>query len=76
MLLFMSENVLPMFSSSFMVSCLIFKSLSHFEFIFVWGVRVCSNFIDLLVAIELSQQHLLKRLFLHCIFLHPLSKIN
>ena len=32
---FISENVLPMFSSrSFMVSCLIFKSLSHFEFIF------------------------------------------
>ena len=30
-----------------MVSCLIFKSLSHFEFIFVHGLRVCSNFIDL-----------------------------
>ena len=45
---FMSENVLPMFSSrSFMLSCLIFKSLSHLEFIFVNGVRVCSNFIDL-----------------------------
>ena len=28
-----------------MVSCLIFKPLSHFEFIFVYGVRVCSNFI-------------------------------
>ena len=37
---FMSENVLPVFSSrSFMVSCLIFKSLSHFEFIFVHGLR-------------------------------------
>ena len=37
----MSENVLLMFSSrSFMVSCLIFTSLSHFEFIFVYGVRV------------------------------------
>ena len=33
---FMSENVSPLFSfRSFMVSCLIFKSLSHFEFIFV-----------------------------------------
>ena len=32
---FMSENVLPVLSSmSFVVSCLIFKSLSHFEFIF------------------------------------------
>ena len=28
-------------------SCLMFKSLSHFEFIFVHGVRVCSSFIDL-----------------------------
>ena len=32
----MSENVLPMFSfRCFMVSCLIFKSLSHFIF-YVW----------------------------------------
>ena len=47
----MSENVSPMFSSrSLMVSCLIFKSFSHFEFIFVHGVRVCSTFIDLQVA--------------------------
>ena len=31
LILFMSENVLPLFSSrSFMVSCLIFKSLRHF----------------------------------------------
>ena len=34
----MSENVLPMFSSrSLMVSCLIFKSLSHFEFIYFFN---------------------------------------
>ena len=74
----MSENVLLVFSSrSFMVSCLINKSLSHFEFIFVYGVRECSNFIDLHVAVQLSQHNLLKRLsFLHCIFLPPLSKIN
>ena len=26
-----------------MVSCLIFKSLSDFEFIFVYDVRVCST---------------------------------
>ena len=43
-----SENVLPMFSyRSFTVSCLIFKSLSHCEFIFVHGVQACSSFIDL-----------------------------
>ena len=38
---FVSENVLPMFSSrSFMVSCLIFRSLSHFEFI-LYMVLAC-----------------------------------
>ena len=57
------QNVLPVFSSrSFTVSCLIFKSLSHFEFIFVYDVQECSNFIDLHVAVQLSQHHLLKRL--------------
>jgi len=35
-----------------MVSCLIFKSFSHFEFIFVHGVRVCSNFIALHAAVQ------------------------
>ena len=54
----MSENVLPVFSSgSFMVSCLTLKSLSYFEFIFVYGVRMCSNLIDLHAAIQLSQHH-------------------
>ena len=43
-----------------MVSCLIFKSVSHFEFIFVYGVRECSNFIDLHAAVQLSQHHLLE----------------
>ena len=36
----MSESVLPMFSSrSFMVSGLMFGSLIHFEFIFVYGEK-------------------------------------
>ena len=36
----------PMFSSrSFMVSGLKFRSLIHFEFLFVYGVRTCSSFI-------------------------------
>ena len=40
----MSESVLPMFSSrSFIVSGLMFRSLIHFEFIFVYGVRKCST---------------------------------
>ena len=41
----MSESVLPMFSSkSFIVSGLMFRSVIHFEFIFVYGVRKCSSF--------------------------------
>ena len=39
----MLKQVLPLFPSrNFMVSELIFKSLTHFEFIFVHGVRVSS----------------------------------
>ena len=74
----MSEYVLPIFSSrSLMVLCLTCKSLSHLKFICVHGVRVCSSFIDLHVAEQVSQQHLLKRpSFSHFIFLPPLSKIN
>ena len=76
----MSESVLPMYSSrSFIVSGLTFRSLIHFEFIFVYRVRKCSSFILLQLVKtgfdQFSQHHLLKRLsFLHCIFLPPLSK--
>ena len=74
----MPSGVLPMFSSkSMVVSGLTFRSLVHFEFIFVYGVRKCPNFILLHVAVQLSQNHLLKRLSLpHCIFSSPLSKIR
>ena len=74
----MSESVLPTVSSrSFIVSGLMFTSLLHFEFIFVYGVRKCSSFILLQVVDQFSQHHLLKRFsFLHCVFLHPLSKIR
>ena len=67
-----------MFSSkSLIVSGLTFRSFIHFEFIFVYGFRECSNFILLHVAVQFSQHHLLKRLsFLHRIFLPPLSKIR
>ena len=67
-----------MFSSkSFIVSGLTVKSLIHFEFIFVYGVRKCSSSILLHVTIEFSHHHLLERIsFLHCIFLLPLSKIR
>ena len=74
----MMLNVLPVFSSkSLIVSGLTFRPLIHSEFIFVYGVRECSNYILLHVAVQFSQHHLLKRLsFLHCILLPPLSKIR
>ena len=74
----MSESVLPLFSSrSFIASGLMFRSLIHFEFTFVYDVRKCSKFILLYVAVQFSKHHLLKRLSLpHCIFLPPLSKIR
>jgi len=59
----MLESVLPMFSSrSFIVSGPKFRSLIHFEFIFVYGVRKCSSFILSQVVDQFSQHHLLKRL--------------
>ena len=58
-------------------SCLMFESLSHFEFILGYNVRVCSNFIDLHAAIQFSQNHLLKRRsFSHCIVSLPLLKVH
>ena len=56
----MSESVLSVFSSkSSIVSGLISRTLIHFEFIFVYNVRKCSNFILLCVAVQFSQHHLL-----------------
>jgi hypothetical protein len=75
LLWFVAESVLPMFSSkNFIVSVLTFRSLIHLEFIFVDGVRECSDFILIHVAVQLSHLSLLRRLsFLHCIILLPLS---
>ena len=51
-----------MFSSkSFIVLALIFKSLIHFELIFIYDVVLGSNVILLHVDIQFSQDHLLKR---------------
>ena len=68
---FMSKSVLPIFSSkSFIVPGLTCKSLIHFRFIFVYGVRECSIFTLVHVSVQFSQHHLLKTLsFLPCIFL-------
>ena len=48
LLQFTLKNISPVFSSrNFIVSCLTFRSSNHLEFIFVYGMRMCSNFIDL-----------------------------
>ena len=41
------------------MSGLTFRSLIHFEFIFVYGVKKCSNFILVHVAVQFSQ-HILQ----------------
>ena len=58
-----------------MLSCLTFRFLNHSEFIFIYGVRECSNFTVLHVAVQLSLYHLLKRLFsivYSCLLCHRL----
>uniref|UniRef100_A0A4X1TAU4 Uncharacterized protein n=1 Tax=Sus scrofa TaxID=9823 RepID=A0A4X1TAU4_PIG len=56
LLWFMSERVWPMFSSkSFIMSSLIFSPFIHFEFIFVYNTRECSNFFLLHAAVQFSQ---------------------
>ena len=52
----MSKRVLPILCCH----VLTFRSLHQFEFIFLYGVRECPNFIVLHVALWLSQDHLLK----------------
>ena len=62
-------------SMIFMVSCLTFKSLIHFEFILVCGVRRWCSFIVLHVSVQFSKHHLLNKLSLaHCMCLFPLLK--
>ena len=44
--IYVRDCVLPVFPyKSFIVSGLTFRSLIHFEFIFVYDVKECSNFI-------------------------------
>ena len=72
----MSESVLPMFSSrSFIVSGLTLRSLIHFEFIFVYGVRKCSSFFYKWLT-RFPSTTCQRLSLIHCIFLPPLSKIR
>ena len=57
LLWFMSKSLCLFSSISFVVSGLTFMSLIHFEFIFVYGIRVYSNFTLLHVAVQFSLQH-------------------
>ena len=76
-MIYVGESFAYVFPRNFIVSGCTFRSLFHFEFIFVYGVRKCSSFILLQVVDQFSQHHLLKRLSLiHCMFLPPLSKIR
>src|SRR5574337_1190984 len=66
----MSESVLPMISSrSFIVSGLMFRSLIHFEFIFVYGVRKCSSFILLQVVDQISPAPLVKEIVFNPLYI-------
>ena len=50
-----------MFSSkSFLVSGLTFRSLVHFEFIFVYGVKKCSNFFLLQYSCQVFPEPLIE----------------
>ena len=57
-----------------MVSHLAFKSSSHFEIIFVRGVRMCSNFT--MCSCPIFPVQLADETFTHYIFLPHLSKLN
>ena len=76
LLLLMSTNVLlKLPSRNFTVSGLTFRSLIHFEFIFVYGVRKCSNFMLLNVAVQFYPSPLIEEIFsivYSCLLCHRL----
>ena len=64
-------------SKNLIVSGLTFRFSIHFEFIFAYSIKECSNFLLLHIAVQFSQHHLLKRPpLLHRIFLPCLSQIS
>ena len=73
-----AECVLHMlFSNTFKGSSPTFRSLNHFEFICVYGIRKHSSFILLQIFDQFPEHHLLKRLsFLYYIFSPLWSKIS
>ena len=62
----MSKNIMLMFSSSIVCVCvcgLTFRTLSYYEFVFVYGLREYFNLIFLHVTVPFYQQHFLKKLY-------------
>ena len=69
----MTKTIMSRFSFRIVtVSGITFKSLIHFEFIFISGI-IKFSLIVLQVGVQFSQHHLFKRLpFPHCMFLYCL----
>ena len=65
--IYVGECLLMFSSKSFMVPGLSFRSLTHFEFIYVCSVRECSNFTVLHVATQFSQHTTYERDYLFSI---------
>ena len=63
----MSKQCSMFTPKTFVFSDLTFRPLIHFEFIFAYGVRECSIFILLHIAVQFPQSNL----FLHFTFLPP-----
>ena len=64
------------FSESFVVSGLTFRSLIHFELIFVCGVRRCYNYIVLHVAAQFSQEAVFSPLYILASFVKNKAPIG
>ena len=71
----MSKSVCLFSFMNFVVSGLTFMCLIHFEFIFICGIRVYSNFILLLVAVQFPYSTYWRDSFLHCIFFLPCYRL-
>ena len=67
-MIYVGECFAYVFPRSFIVSGLTSRSLIHFEFIFVYGVRKCSSFVLLQVVDQFPQHHLLKKLFISIVY--------
>ena len=72
----MSKSFLPVFfPKSFIVSSLMFRTVIHFVFVYVYGVE-CSNFIFLHISVQLCQPAYWQDLFsivYFCLLYHGLD---